>query len=65
MKVCKCNKGYASEYDNLCKFCREDMFCSTRREMNIYGLKRRGEGLSLHTFLEVSKKQKNKIINSF
>lgn len=45
--VCKCRKGYASPVDKLCKFCREDKYCGTRRERLLYGVKHRGDGLPL------------------
>lgn len=53
--VCKCGKGYASEFDNLCKHCREDEYCRTRRECSLMGI-RRGEGLSVYQLQEAIKR---------
>jgi len=44
-KVCHCGKGYASHYDNLCKFCREGL---VRRQVAYRcGVKNRGDGMSI------------------
>lgn len=43
--VCNCGKGYASPYDNLCKFCREHLF--RRADCKEAGVKHRGDGLSI------------------
>lgn len=50
--VCKCGKGYGSEFDWLCKHCREAKYCATRRECSLMGIKR-GEGLTLHQIEKV------------
>lgn len=43
--VCKCGKGYASLYDNMCCFCRE---CTvSRADAKRLGVKHRGDGLQL------------------
>lgn len=43
--MCKCNKGYASEYDNLCKFCREYLVSRTvAKNVNV---KHQGDGMSI------------------
>lgn len=42
---CKCGKGYASDKDNLCKFCREKKY--SRREAKQAGVKHRGDGMTL------------------
>lgn len=44
--VCQCGKGYGSPFDGLCRFCRENKFCPTRRDCKRFGI-RRGEGLTL------------------
>jgi len=43
--VCGCGEGYASEYDNLCKFCREHKL--RRAEAKKVGVRHRGDGLSV------------------
>lgn len=50
--VCKCGKGYASTLDGLCRFCREDQHCPTRRDCARFGI-RRGEGLAASQFLKI------------
>lgn len=43
--ICKCKEGYASEYDDLCKFCREDTV--SRSKAKSVGVRHRGDGLSV------------------
>lgn len=45
---CKCGKGYASAYDNLCKFCRENLL--SRAEAKKVGVKHQGDGLSVDAY---------------
>lgn len=46
--VCKCGKGYASSYDNLCKFCRENL---VRRSIaKDVGVKHSGDGMSVDQY---------------
>jgi len=42
---CGCGKGYASEYDSMCKFCRETLV--SRAIAKKYGVKHRGDGMSV------------------
>lgn len=42
---CKCGKGYASKYDQLCKFCREKTV--SRAQAKHAGVRHRGEGMSV------------------
>lgn len=44
--VCRCGKGYASEVDNLCKFCREGLL--RRAEAKSIGVRHAGDGLNLY-----------------
>lgn len=45
---CKCGKGYASDYDYLCKFCREN---TVRRAVaKSVGVKHRGDGMSVDQY---------------
>lgn len=44
---CKCGKGYASQIDNLCKFCRENESNLTRAKLKKLGVKHQGDGLTL------------------
>ena len=52
--ICKCGKGYASNYDNLCKFCREET-CGVRRAVLKKYVKHRGDGLPLDEYLRMQK----------
>lgn len=47
-KTCGCGKGYRSEFDHQCKFCREIKYerIYTREVLKNY-VKRRGDGLNL------------------
>ena len=54
---CGCNKGYASEYDTLCKFCREGSL--SRTEAKKVGVKHRGDGCSV-TQYRVAKGELNR-----
>ena len=51
---CKCGKNYASNVDNVCRYCREDEF--SRAEGKRVGVNYRGAGMDLE--------QKAKIIKS-
>lgn len=42
---CRCGKGYASEYDSLCKFCREHTV--SRSDAKRVCVRHRGDGLSV------------------
>lgn len=53
--VCKCGKGYASDYDNKCKFCREEM-CGIPRSILKKYVRYRGDGLRVEDYLELMKK---------
>ena len=43
--VCGCGKGYASEYDNVCRFCREDLV--RRAVAKSVNVRYRGDGMSI------------------
>ena len=45
---CKCRKGKASPYDNLCKFCREELI--SRAEAKKVNVRHRGDGLSIDQY---------------
>lgn len=45
---CECGKGYASEYDSLCKFCREDLV--SRAVAKKVSVKHRGDGMSIEQY---------------
>ena len=45
---CGCGKGYASDYDNLCKFCREHLV--RRAVAKKFGVKHRGDGMSVEQY---------------
>ena len=45
---CKCGKGYASEKDSLCCFCREKLV--SRSVAKKVGVKRRGDGMTLEQY---------------
>ena len=42
---CKCGKGYASDYDGVCRFCREKLF--RRAEAKRVNVRHRGDGMSI------------------
>jgi len=46
--VCKCLKGYASQYDDMCCFCREKLF--SRSEAKAVCVRTRGDGMSVDQF---------------
>ena len=46
--VCDCNKGYASAYDGLCKFCREGLI--SRAQAKKVNVRSRGDGLSIDQY---------------
>lgn len=56
-KVCGCGKGHASDFDGLCRFCREDRHVGSRRDMKDFRVKRRGEGLSVEQLLSYQKRK--------
>lgn len=43
--VCGCGKGHASEYDGLCKFCREDTV--SRSVAKRVGVRYSGDGMCI------------------
>ncbi len=50
---CKCGKGYASPFDNICKFCRE---CKVRRAVaKKFGVRHRGDGMTLDQYQAATK----------
>lgn len=49
MTQCKCGKGHASDYDSMCKFCRESTYAPTRAMCSRWGICR-GQGLDMPTF---------------
>lgn len=49
--VCECGKGYASEYDKLCRFCRE--YTVRRAVAKKYGVKHRGDGFRLDDYFRM------------
>ena len=52
---CKCGKGHASSYDNLCRFCREKLF--SRSEAKKAGVKTRGDGMSVEQYTKLERKR--------
>lgn len=46
--MCKCGKGYASEYDGLCKFCREGLV--RRAVAKSVNVRHRGDGMSIDQY---------------
>ncbi|UOW66374.1 hypothetical protein vBAspATola_31 [Aeromonas phage vB_AspA_Tola] len=48
---CKCGKGYASEVDGRCKYCREGMH--SRALCKSVGVRHRGDGLSLDQYYKI------------
>lgn len=51
--VCKCGKGYASDVDNMCKFCREEIV--SRADARKVGVRHRGDGLTLEQWEQVKR----------
>lgn len=47
-KVCGCGKGYKSDYDGLCKFCREGLV--RRAQAKSVGVRHRGDGLTVKAY---------------
>ncbi len=47
-KQCKCGKGHASEYDGLCRFCREKLVGHTAAKR--VGVRRRGDGMAVDQY---------------
>ncbi len=47
---CKCGKGYASHFDKICKFCREDLV--RRVVAKKVGVKHRGDGMTIEQYHE-------------
>ena len=45
---CSCGRGYASHFDNLCKFCRENLV--PREKAKRVGVRHRGEGMSVDQY---------------
>lgn len=43
--VCQCGKGYASQQDEMCRFCREKLY--RRAQCKSVGVRHRGDGLTL------------------
>lgn len=52
--ICKCRRGYASNYDNKCKFCRENT-CGIRRAVLRKYVRHQGDGLRLADYLMIIK----------
>lgn len=52
---CNCGKGYASAYDNRCKFCRENLF--RRAVAKQVGVRHRGDGMDLDQYQKALKLQ--------
>lgn len=50
---CKCDKGHASDYDNLCKFCRENLF--RRAVAKQVGVRHRGDGMTIEQYQKAIK----------
>jgi len=50
---CQCGKGYASEVDHLCKFCRENKV--RRAVAKQVGVKYRGDGMTLDQYEKAKK----------
>lgn len=61
--VCKCGKGYASEFDGMCKYCREN---TVRRAVaKKFGVRHRGDGMSVEQYLKATKPKKIPGIREF
>lgn len=46
--VCGCGKGHASSYDDLCKYCRENLVRrSVAKSVNV---KHQGDGMSIDQY---------------
>lgn len=53
--LCKCGKGFASEVDMLCKYCREHKY--SRAEAKAAGVRHRGDGMTLDQEDRILKKK--------
>jgi len=45
---CRCGKGHASEFDGLCKYCREKQV--SRAEAKKVGVQFRGDGMTVEQY---------------
>lgn len=54
-RVCNCGKGYASEFDGLCKFCREEYSGIRRAVQKSVGVRHRGDGMTIEQFIKAKK----------
>ncbi len=52
---CECGGGWASHYDKMCAFCRENS-CGVRRAVLRDYVKHRGDGLPLDEYFRMMKK---------
>lgn len=46
--ICKCGKGHASKYDDICCFCRESLV--SRAVSKKAGVRHRGDGMSVDQY---------------
>ncbi len=53
--VCECKKGYASAFDGLCKFCREQLV--RRAVAKKAGVRHRGDGLTVEQYQSIQREQ--------
>lgn len=53
--ICGCRKGYASEYDGLCRFCREECSGIRREIQKKVGVTHRGDGMTIEQYLRATK----------
>jgi hypothetical protein len=57
---CGCGKGHASEFDNMCKFCREKLF--RRAEAKSVDVRHQGDGMEVEQYERLMKKKKKNLI---
>jgi len=54
MFKCLCGKGYASDADHLCRYCREETV--SRAQAKSVGVLRSGDGMTIDQMLLLTKK---------
>lgn len=52
---CRCGKGYASDFDGLCKFCREEYSGIRRAVQKKVGVRHRGDGMTIEQYQKAQK----------
>lgn len=60
---CKCGKGYASSWDGMCKFCRENKY--SRAFAKSADVRHNGDGMSVEQEIKLLKKRGYMITNYF